>query len=95
MYLDDKHVATLIAPPYRVILSTADLRAAAWLHIEVTSTAANRIRGMDQRGESWKIFENINVVNIDYDPLDASGWPLQPAGLLRPVTLQPVHWSPS
>jgi len=32
-----------------------------------------------------------NVVNINYRPVDASGWPLQPAGLLGPVTLTPLR----
>jgi len=61
------------------------------LEIEVTSTAANRIRDLDRRGVSWKNFHNINIVNIDYKPFDASNWPLHDAGLLGPVTLQPVQ----
>ncbi|MDF9827822.1 hypothetical protein M2447_001924 [Ereboglobus sp. PH5-10] len=60
------------------------------LAIEVTNLAANRIRDMDVRGEQWKNFHEINFVNVHYKPLDASKWPLQPSGLLGPVTLTPL-----
>jgi hypothetical protein len=33
---------------------------------------------------------DANVVNINYKPFDASGWPLTPSGLLGPVTLTPL-----
>jgi len=60
------------------------------LVVEVTNVAANRIRDMDQRGVPWRIFHDINFVNIDYQPFDASVWPVRPAGLLGPVTLTPL-----
>jgi hypothetical protein len=60
------------------------------LEIEVTNVAANRIRDLDRRGVRWKRFHDANVVGVDYKPLDASRWPVQPAGLRGPVTLQPL-----
>ena len=45
---------------------------------------------MDQRKLPWKIMRDANVVNINYKPFDASGWPLTPSGLLGPVTLTPL-----
>jgi hypothetical protein len=33
-------------------------------------------------------FYDINLVNIDYGPFDASGWEIRDAGLLMPVTLK-------
>ena len=53
--------------------------------------AANRIRDLDQRKVPWKIMREINFVNINYRPFDASGWPLTPSGLLGPVTLTPLR----
>jgi hypothetical protein len=38
----------------------------------------------------WKIFKDINFVNLDYQPFDASNWPLTDCGLLGPVTLTAV-----
>jgi hypothetical protein len=33
----------------------------------------------------------INFVNIRYQPFDASGWPLELAGLLGPIELVPMR----
>lgn len=57
------------------------------LEIEVTNVAANRIRDLDRRKVPWKYFHEINFVNINYKPFDASEWPLYDSGLLGPVTL--------
>jgi hypothetical protein len=46
---------------------------------------------MDQRKVPWKIMREINFVNINYRPFDASNWPLTPSGLLGPVTLTPLR----
>lgn len=59
------------------------------LEIEVTSVAANRIRDLDRRRVAWRIFNDINFVNIDYKPFDASSWPITPGGLAGPVRLRP------
>ena len=61
------------------------------LSLEITSTAANRLRDLDRRGGSWKNFYEINFVNLFYKPFDASQWPTQPCGLLGPVTLTPLR----
>jgi hypothetical protein len=58
--------------------------------VEVTNVAANRIRDLDRRGVRWRIFKDINFVNINYRPFDASDWPIRAAGLLGPVTLTPL-----
>ena len=55
------------------------------LRVEVTNVAANRIRDLDRRGVRWRIFHDINFVNINYQPFDASKWPSRDAGLLGPV----------
>jgi hypothetical protein len=46
------------------------------------------VRDLDRAGVPWKTFHDANVVNVDYEPLDASGWPLRDSGLLGPVTLR-------
>ncbi|MGN6552844.1 MAG: glycosyl hydrolase, partial [Verrucomicrobiota bacterium] len=58
------------------------------LALEVTSTAANRIRDLDKRGVPWK--NGKNFVTIGYEPFDASTWSLHPTGLLGPVRLIPL-----
>ena len=60
------------------------------LTIEVTNTAANRIADYDRKGIDWKKFYDINVVNMQYKPFDASNWKTVPSGLLGPVNLMPL-----
>jgi hypothetical protein len=82
---------TLITPPFRVFVSDGELKPKDnLLEIEVTSTAANRIRDLDRRGVNWKNFHDINFVNLDYKPFNAADWPLADAGLLGPVTITPA-----
>ena len=61
------------------------------LELDVTNLAANRIRDLDQRKVEWKIMREINFVNINYKPFDASNWALTPSGLLGPITLTPLR----
>lgn len=42
------------------------------------------------RKVEWKIMREINFVNINYQPFDASKWAIMPSGLLGPVTLTPL-----
>ena len=68
--LNGKPVGTVIAPPYQLEIGPL-AEGINRLSIEVTSVAANRIRDLDRRGVKWKIFKDINFVNIDYKPFDA------------------------
>ncbi len=89
--LNGHEVATAWSLPFR-------LRVGQWiqpgrnvLEVDVTNLAANRIRDLDQRGVKWKIMREINFVNINYQPFDASKWSLTPSGLLGPITLTPLQ----
>ncbi|HXT12192.1 MAG TPA: glycosyl hydrolase [Candidatus Angelobacter sp.] len=84
--LNGKDYGTLIAPPFRVLVDNLK-PTGNQLEVEVTSVAANRIRDLDRRGVHWKIFKDINVVNVNYRPFNAADWPLTDCGLLGPVTL--------
>jgi len=57
------------------------------LEIEVANLMANRIRWMDQQGIAWRKFHEINFVNINYQPFNASEWEVMPSGLKGPVVL--------
>ena len=87
--VNGKDYGTLITPPFRVVVDNLKPTGNT-LEVEVTSVAANRIRDLDRRGMSWKTFRDINIVDINYKPFDASNWPLTDCGLLGPVTLTPV-----
>ena len=88
--LNGEDLGTLIAPPFRVMVQGLK-PAGNQLEIEVTSTSANRIRDLDRRGVKWRNFYDINLVNLDYKPFDASNWPVAEAGLIGPVTLTAVE----
>lgn len=87
--LNGKDYGALVGPTYKVQVDNLK-KGNNILQIEVTNVAANRIRDLDIRGVEWRKFHDINLVNIDYKPFDASGWPVRDAGLLGPVTLRPL-----
>lgn len=77
-------------PPHRFEITQALHDGENELVVEVTNLAANRIADLDRRGVAWKAFHEINFVNIDYQPFDASHWPTLPSGLIGPVRLIPL-----
>ncbi|HET6568842.1 MAG TPA: glycosyl hydrolase, partial [Rhodothermales bacterium] len=88
--LNGRALGTLLASPFQI--QTGALKPSGnVLEVDVTNLAANRIRDLDRRDVPWKIFYDINFVNLQYQPFDASDWPLRPSGLLGPVTLTPLH----
>ncbi len=90
--LNGRDLATLWSIPFRVQLPADALKSGRnTLELDVTNLAANRIRDLDTRKVDWKIMREINFVNINYKPFDASSWPLTPSGLLGPVTLTPLR----
>jgi len=90
VYLNGKDFGSLLGPVYAVKVDNLQ-QGKNELAVEVTNVAANRIRDLDRREVDWKKFHDINFVNIDYEPFDASDWEIREAGLLGPVTLSPVE----
>jgi hypothetical protein len=88
--LNGRDVGAAWSLPFQVRLGESLKPGHNVLELDVTNLAANRIRDLDQRKVNWKIMREINFVNIDYRPFDASSWDLQPSGLLGPVTLTPL-----
>jgi hypothetical protein len=84
--LNGQQIGVLITPPFSVLTGPLKPKDNV-LEVEVTNVSANRIRDMDRGGIPWQRFYDINFVNIDYKPFDASGWPLTESGLLGPVRL--------
>ncbi len=67
------------------------------LRIEVTNLPANRIRQMDIDGQPWRIFKDVNILDIVNGSEGSSGvisyasWSLVPSGLCSDVMLTPLH----
>lgn len=89
--LNGKDLGILWCAPFAVSTQEALREGENELIVEVSNVAANRIGDADRRGVNWKAFHEINFVNRDYKPFDASNWPARPAGLLGPVTLEPMQ----
>jgi hypothetical protein len=85
--LNGQPVATLLCEPFEVRIGPLLKPGRNTLEIEVTNLAANRIADLDRRGVNWKSFHEVNFVNKDYKPFDASKWPPRDSGLLGPVRL--------
>ncbi len=94
--LNGRDLATLIGPPFRVVLDASQLKPANTLEVSVSNLSANRIRDLDVRGVSWKKFYNVNfparfLENRSVDGLfNAAKWEPLESGLLGPVTLTPL-----
>lgn len=87
VFLNGRELGVLIGPPFEIELDRVK-SGENQLNVEVTNVAANRVRDLDRRKVRWRIFKDINFVNIDYRPFDASNWKVRDAGLLGPVTLK-------
>lgn len=90
IWLNGDSLGTVWSHPFRLRVGEALQPGTNRLEVEVTNLAANRIADLDRRGVEWKRFHEINYVNINYQPFDASGWNPLPSGLLGPVQIIPA-----
>jgi len=74
-----------IMRPYRMLLPRGVRPGRNELEVEVTNLGANRIRDLDVRQVPWRIFQDINFVDIRYKGFDARQWSVRDSGLLGPV----------
>ncbi|MDR2119964.1 MAG: glycosyl hydrolase family 2 [Tannerella sp.] len=58
------------------------------VEIEVTNLPANRIADYDRRGVEWRIFHEINFVDVAYKQSKYDGWETAPSGLLGEVVVE-------
>jgi hypothetical protein len=85
--LNGKDYGTVLGPSFKVKVDNL-VNGKNVLQVDVTNVAANRIRDLDINKIVWRKFYDINFVNIDYEPFDASVWEIRDAGLLGPVKLR-------
>lgn len=89
VWLNDKFIGDVWSVPFNINLGALK-KGKNELKIQVTNLPANRIRAKEQRGEEWKIFHEINMVDKDYQKFDATKWQPMPSGLLGPISLTPL-----
>lgn len=89
VWLNGDFIGTAWSVPYKLV--TGKLKPGKnILKIQVTNLGANRVRDMELKGQEWKIFYEINMVDKDYKKFDATKWSPMPSGLLGPVTITPL-----
>ena len=89
VWLNGEYVGSSWSIPHQLILKNLKNKNNT-LRMEVTNLPANRIRAKENRGEEWKIFYEINMVNKDYKEFDATKWEVTPSGLVSPIKLIPL-----
>lgn len=87
VFVNNREAAVLWAVPYRCRIEDYLVNGKNTLRIEVTNLPANRIARYDRDKVKWRIFNEINMVDIQYRKSDYSNWQPVPGGLLGPVQL--------
>ena len=87
VFVNGEELATLWSVPFEVEVTPFLKEGKNELRVEVSNLAANGIRYLDRQGVNWKKFHNVNLVNLEYEPFDASAWEILPSGLSGTVEL--------
>ena len=97
VYLNGEYVGCAWAAPFVVRCAATAIHAGAnTIRIEVTNLPANRIRQMDIDGKEWRIFGDVNILDVKDGNLSVSGitsyadWQKMPSGLNSTVTIAPL-----
>lgn len=91
IWINGKDAGVLWSIPYQMRIGQFLKKGRNTIKIEVRNLMANRIRDMDRKKIVWKNYHEINFVNINYKPFDASAWEVMPSGLSGPVTITPYR----
>ncbi|MBN2377122.1 MAG: hypothetical protein JXD22_12015 [Sedimentisphaerales bacterium] len=91
VWINGNKAANLFALPMRAFVGEYLKKGVNTIEIEVTNLSANRIRDLEIRKVNWKIMHDANIVTPAYKTFDGSKWPIQPSGLLGPVSFTPIE----
>ncbi|MBQ8672523.1 MAG: glycosyl hydrolase family 2 [Bacteroides sp.] len=93
--INGQEVATLWTVPYRCLIGRYLRPGANTIEVEVTNLPANRVADLDRRGVQWRIFKEINLVDLNYKKTGYGHWQPVASGLIGPVRITPVtlHYS--
>ncbi|NDW19108.1 glycosyl hydrolase family 2 [Dysgonomonas sp. 216] len=88
VFINGKEVAVLFAVPFETNIGEYLQNGKNVIEIEVTNLPANRIADYDRTGVEWRIFQDINIVSVNYKPGNFDTWGIIPSGLLGPVSIK-------
>ena len=81
-------VTTLWSVPFECNIGKYLKKGENTLQIEVTNLPANAIADLDRRNVKWRIFKEINFVDINYKNSSYGNWKRVQSGLLGPVKIK-------
>ena len=87
VYVNGDYVGCVWCVPFTLDLGNRLHKGLNDIRIEVTNLPANRIADLDRRGQKWRIMEEINVVDLNYNKTTYENWAPVPSGLNSPVRL--------
>jgi hypothetical protein len=79
--INGKDLGLIWSLPYQISIPQGVLQEKNHIELAVTNVSANRIRQLDRAKFNWKNFYEINFVDIQYKPFDASTWAVTPSGV--------------
>ncbi len=89
--INGTYAGTLFAVPFETNITKLLKNGENNIEIEVTNLPANRIADLDRRGVKWRIFHEINFVNIAYKKTLFDNWGITPSGLSGQVIIKEVR----
>jgi hypothetical protein len=89
--INGEAVTTLWSVPFECKIGKFLKKGTNSIQIEVTNLPANAIANLDRCKVDWRIFKEINMVDINYKKSDYSSWKPMPSGLLGPVRIKIQH----
>jgi hypothetical protein len=90
--LNGRELGTVWAIPYELTIPAEHFETENTLELIVQNLSVNRIIQLDQQEVDWKKFYDINFVDIQYRPFDASDWLPEPSGIIGDVKLQKIQY---
>jgi hypothetical protein len=88
VFINNVEIGTAWSLPFELLIPENILKEQNELKIEVRNVSVNRVIYLDKQKANWKKFYDINIVDIQYKPFDASIWKPADSGLLGPVVLK-------
>lgn len=88
LWINGKDAGYIWSIPFKKRIGQYLIAGKNTIRIEIANLMANRIADLDKKGVKWRNYHEINFVNIDYKPFDASAWKTMPSGLAGPVVLK-------
>ena len=91
VYVNGDYVGCAWCVPFTLDLGNRLRKGNNEIRIEVTNLPANRIADLDRRGQKWRIMEEINVVDLNYNKTTYENWAPVPSGLNSSVRLHELR----